>query len=310
MFRPLALVLLALLGASCMGSFGEGTGGGGGATGGGAAANGGGGGSSGDGGLSLDGLPCDVAQLVAARCASCHGPTPSGGAPVTLLSRADFLAPSLVNPAQSYGQRSVERMRLTAGAMPPGAPPPTAEVDAFAAWVTAGMPAGSCGEVDAGMVWPPDPTCLSGLFRPMPVDGDEHGGETMAPGWACISCHSGQDFMGQNPGGAMSRRDTINQFMGTVFAAPHERDLCVPALPMGGTVEILDTSGAVRARIPFGASGNFRGNATGGMPSPYRARVVTANGTRAMATEQTSGDCNTCHTVSGANLAPGRIYLP
>jgi hypothetical protein len=46
------------------------------------------------------------------------------------------------------------------------------------------------------------------------------------------------------------------------------------------------------------------------MPSPYRARVVTANGTRAMATEQTIGDCNTCHTVSGRENAPGRIYLP
>lgn len=307
--RQLALIIVCSSWFGCMGSLDGGTGGGGGGTGGGVGSSTGGG-AGGSGGLNLDGLPCDVATLVATRCSSCHGSTPSGGAPVSLLTRADFLAPSLVDSAQSYGQRSVLRMRATTSSMPPGVATPATEVDAFAAWVAAGMPAGSCGEVDAGMVWSSDPTCLSNRFMPMPVIGDEHGGETMAPGWACLSCHLGQDFMGQNPGGGLSQGEIRNQFMGTVFAAPHEKDLCMPALPMTGTVEILDSAGTVRATLPFGASGNFRGDAVGAMPSPYRARVVTANGTRAMGTEQTSGDCNTCHTVSGRELAPGRIYLP
>ncbi|MFT3711778.1 MAG: hypothetical protein QM817_29420 [Archangium sp.] len=298
-----ALVPLCVLLSACMGSLGAGTGGGGGS-------NGTGGGSGAGGGTALEGLPCDVATLISNRCVSCHGATLSGGAPIHLLSRADFQTASLVVPAQNNGERSVERMRSTTSAMPPGAPPPTAEVDAFAAWVTAGMPAGSCGEVDAGPMWGPDPTCLSGRFQPMPVVGDEHGGETMAPGWACIACHAAQDFMGQNPGGGLSRPDVLNQFMGTVFLAPHEKDLCAPNLPITGAVEILDMGGTVRARLAFGTSGNFRGNALGAMPSPYRARVVTTNGTREMATAQTVGDCNTCHTVSGRENAPGRIYLP
>ncbi len=43
---------------------------------------------------------------------------------------------------------------------------------------------------------------------------------------------------------------------------------------------------------------------------PYRAKVTSAQGERAMAAEQTSGDCNGCHTTEGANGAPGRIVSP
>jgi hypothetical protein len=47
------------------------------------------------------------------------------------------------------------------------------------------------------------------------------------------------------------------------------------------------------------------------MPSPFTARVVTpTGGVRAMATPQTNGDCNTCHTVAGRKGAQGRIWLP
>ena len=31
---------------------------------------------------------------------------------------------------------------------------------------------------------------------------------------------------------------------------------------------------------------------------------------RAMLTSQTTGDCNTCHAVTGTSGAPGRIALP
>lgn len=223
-----------------------------------------------------------------------------------LLSRADFLAASAVNPAETYGARSVVRMRQTASPMPPGTPPPTSEVDAFAVWVSGGMLPGSCGSVDAGST---EPTCASNQFTLRPVFGDEHGGPEMAPGLACIACHSGQDFMGQNPGGRLSRPDVLNQFMGTVFAAPHEKDLCRPALPVAASIEILDVNGTVRATLSVNAGGNFFGDAPA-VVSPYRARVVTAAGSREMATPQTSGDCNTCHTVAGANGAQGRISLP
>ena len=43
---------------------------------------------------------------------------------------------------------------------------------------------------------------------------------------------------------------------------------------------------------------------------PFRAKVVFAGKERSMGTAQSTGDCNSCHTATGANGAPGRIVLP
>jgi mono/diheme cytochrome c family protein len=97
--------------------------------------------------------------------------------------------------------------------------------------------------------------------------------------------------------------------MGTVFAAPHEKDLCAPRLNLSATVEILHEDGGLVVSIPVN-NGNFYADATGFPPATYKARVVTSQGTRTMVTAQTNGDCNSCHTAEGLNGAPGRIYLP
>ena len=132
----------------------------------------------------------------------------------------------------------------------------------------------------------------------------------MAPGLACIACHSGNNFNNQNPGG-LSEFGEIRTFMGTVFAAPHEKDLCTPSLPVTGKVQILAAdSDTVLLQMSFGTSGNFYGNLSS-RPATWRARVITSTGaTRTMAGPQSDGDCNTCHTVDGEQNAPGRIYLP
>lgn len=299
------LLLFALVLSGCPGSLGgdpstDGGGGGSGGTGGGSGG--------GTGGVDADGgLPCEVAALVSASCVSCHGEPVSGGAPMPLRTRADFLAVSALDATKNQAERSLLRMRDAAAPMPPGAPLPATTVDAFAAWVTAGLPSGSCAPPDAG---PPVLTCASNTFAPMPTAGDAHGGPTMSPGWACFACHSGADFQGQNPGGQMDRLDVRNDYMGTVFVAPHEKDLCSPQLPTGATVEILTPAGAVVARLTVNAGGNFYGDATGAKPASYTARVVTSTGVRTMSGAQTSGDCNTCHTAEGREGAPGRIFLP
>jgi hypothetical protein len=60
--------------------------------------------------------------------------------------------------------------------------------------------------------------------------------------------------------------------------------------------------------MPVNAAGNFYSSkSTAGFPLPYRARIVANGKTVAMATPQTEGDCNTCHTATGMNGAPGRI---
>ena len=70
---------------------------------------------------------------------------------------------------------------------------------------------------------------------------------------------------------------------------------------------ITGADGRMLTLAPNGAGNFYSERAVAG---PYRAKVVTAAGERAMTAQQTSGDCNSCHTPAGANGAPGRIMLP
>jgi hypothetical protein len=249
------------------------------------------------------GLPCDVAALLRARCSSCHGSLPSGGAPSALVSRADLLAPA---PAGGrFADRSLVRMKSVLAPMPPGAPLPPAELAPFEAWVMAGLPAGTCdGAVDAG--GPPMPTCASTRLW---TDRYRGSGD-MNPGMACRACHAGQNFNGQNPAG---ERELGRQywFAGTAFPGKYERDGCLASAPPGVTVEILDADGGVRLSMPVRTgSGNFYEPSLRTRPQwlPYTARVKR-NGVvvSTMRTPQMSGDCNTCHTGPDGQGEPGRI---
>jgi hypothetical protein len=72
-------------------------------------------------------------------------------------------------------------------------------------------------------------------------------------------------------------------------------------------VTVTDSTGAT-ASFTANSVGNFSGNAS--LTFPITA-VVSFNGkTRAMTTAVASGDCNSCHTQTGANGAPGRVTLP
>lgn len=90
-------------------------------------------------------LPCDVAQVLAKHCLSCHGTTPGGGAPDSLVTRADLLKASF--RGGTLGARSVERMKDTQFPMPPAYAGPRAtasEIAALERWVAAGQPIGTC----------------------------------------------------------------------------------------------------------------------------------------------------------------------
>ena len=56
------------------------------------------------------------------------------------------------------------------------------------------------------------------------------------------------------------------------------------------------------------AVGNFSYRGT--VAKPYTAKVTYMGKERIMVTAQTSGDCNSCHTQTGVNSAPGRIITP
>jgi hypothetical protein len=207
---------------------------------------------------------------------------------MSLVSLADLLAPSVTAPAKSNGVLAVERMKDAASPMPPTGLLPAATIATLEAWVTSGMPAGSC---DPGAADPfaAPPVCTSNRTW---TRGDD-GSSSMHPGYACIDCHD------QWGGPSFS-------IAGTVFPTAHEPDDCYGG-PSGIEIDITDATGRV---IPLYANraGNFFSGTS--IALPYTAKVISGGSVRAMSASQTTGDCNSCHTQDGANGAPGRILAP
>ncbi len=116
----------------------------------------GGAGSGGSGGAAgaKDKLPCDVAAVLEAHCQSCHGATPTFGAPMPLVTYDDLHAPAFSDKTKKVYELVEERIHSTTAPMPQ--PPNPALTDeqsgVLDAWVKAGAPAGtdSCGSGGAG----------------------------------------------------------------------------------------------------------------------------------------------------------------
>jgi hypothetical protein len=242
------------------------------------------------------GVPCDVATAFAS-CASCHSSTPSGGAPMALVSYSDLTAISAKDPTMTNAQRSVLRMKATTSPMPPapGTPATAATIATIQAWITAGTPKGTCGGGDAGPVVPSPfsgpSVCTSGKSW----TGGDKGSSSMHPGVACIACHS--------------KSSEPPQFAaaGTVYPTGHEPDNCNSVLAAPATVVIVDATKKV-FNLTVNSVGNF--SVPGTIAKPYTAKIVYEGRERIMTASQTNGDCNSCHTQAGASLAPGRLLLP
>ena len=243
-------------------------------------------------GSAAAGLPCEVQAVLESHCTSCHGRPLAGGAPMALETYADLLRTKNGTP---YATLALQRVQ--SGTMPP-APAgalPASDVATFQTWVNAGTPQGDCGGGGGGTT---DPSpfdapaqCTTNTF----YTGGEGG--QMEPGRACIGCHGQLRSHGTPPPLSAG---------GTVYMTGHEPDRCNGA-PGGATVEITDANNATVA-IPIDGAGNFYTQTL--LAFPIHARVVTPTGTRAMGGAVPVGDCNSCHTQSGANGAPGRIALP
>ena len=257
-------------------------------------------GSTSTGSAGMDGLPCEVAALLATKCTSCHGSKPVGGAPQPLVTYADLLAPSKSDPTKSNAVRSLERMKLAASPMPPApaAGPSAANLAAFEAWVVADTPMGSCGDVDAG----PNPFDAPAQCTSMTMSMVDEGA-AMNPGMACIKCHNSDDE---------APHLTLG---GTAYATAHEPDDCNAKVKSGpaistAIVEITDKNGVVLS-LEVNSVGNFyRKVSQGAVALPYTAKIKYDGRERVMATAQMSGDCNSCHTQAGTQDAPGRVLLP
>jgi hypothetical protein len=249
----------------------------------------------------MEGLPCDVAALLASKCVSCHSSPPIPNVPEALVSYADLTAPSKGDPTISTAKMALSRIKSTTSPMPPagGTPATAAEIAAFEAWVNAGTPMGTCGDVDAG----PNPFDAPAQCTSM-TNSTVKEGATMKPGEACIKCH----VVNADP-------DQQLTLGGTAYATPHEPDNCIAKVETGpaintAVVEVTDKNGTV-IPLKVNSVGNFsRSSLLGAVAMPYTAKIKYNGLERVMVASQTSGDCNSCHTQTGTQNAPGRILLP
>lgn len=249
------------------------------------------------------GLPCDVAAVLMSLCTSCHSNPPMTGTPMPLLTYADLTAQK---DGKSYAVLAVERMSSPYQPMPPGGGATAADIAAFQAWIDAGLPMGTCGQVDPGPVdttFQGEPGCASGSYFQPPSD-IEDAEDAMYPGRACIKCHTAED-------------GPRFEIAGTVFDTGKVLDNCLPpaGVDMDSAKVIITDANGVEHVLSVNDNGNFHSEEWDDdepalIPLPYKARVVHQGKERHMSSAQTNGDCNSCHTETGTMSAPGRIALP
>jgi len=121
--------------------------------------------------------------------------------------------------------------------------------------------------------------------------------ELMEPGGTCINCHASYE----GPSFAVA---------GTAMSALHDDTNCAGVADV--TVAITGADG-MRVELTSNANGNFQLRSWPGTNLfPYTAEVSRGGAVSKMLTprQEGQGDCNACHTATGANAAPGRIVAP
>lgn len=156
-------------------------------------------------------------------------------------------------------------------------------------------PGGAAGHGGAGIGASGDAAavCTSQMYW----TGGDKGSELMHPGGTCLTCHSN------------SREAPKLIVAGTVYPTSHEPDDCNGISGSSGiAVVITDATGKELPPIPVNDVGNFRYE--GRVASPFHVKVVSGGKENVMTAAPDNGECNSCHTVKGANNAPGRILVP
>jgi hypothetical protein len=115
-------------------------------------------------------------------------------------------------------------------------------------------------------------------------------GPDMYPGNDCRGCHS-------------------FAIAGTVYPTLNEPNNCDGTGANGIKVLITGSDNVTLTLTPSTTSGNFYSNTN--VKTPFSVKLTNSAGaSRSMVTHQTAGNCNSCHTPTGANGAPGRIMAP
>lgn len=160
----------------------------------------------------------------------------------------------------------------------------------FSFAVLAGCMDGGGDEAGGDPLTEVDEMCMSGTAWV----GGEVESTRMHPGRDCLGCHQSRN-----------EADEVT-LAGTVFGGLTEFDDCFGV--EGVTLQITDANGGT-IEVVSNTAGNFVLENTA-VATPYTAKLIYEGRERAMATPQTVLSCNSCHTVTGLNGAPGRILAP
>jgi hypothetical protein len=167
-------------------------------------------------------------------------------------------------------------------------PPDLLRPGALAAVILAAGLGLGCGVDGIGIA----PTTCSTKTSPLASEGP-----LMEPGGDCIGCHSS----GEGP------RFTL---AGTVMSANNDDTNCTGVNQV--TVRVTGADGHV-IEMATNQVGNFYSEVRAStLVFPYTAEVTRNGVTTKMLTPRSAGEtsCNSCHTPTGANGAPGRIIAP
>jgi Copper type II ascorbate-dependent monooxygenase, C-terminal domain len=106
-------------------------------------------------------LPCEVGKVVANNCWSCHGSTPVGGAPMSLVTAADFAAvrtSKTTSPGAMFEIAKLVKMRINDAAkpMPPGGQLSAADLGVLNDWLDRDHPEGTASDLACAQPSVPD----------------------------------------------------------------------------------------------------------------------------------------------------------
>jgi len=94
------------------------------------------------------GIPCDVTDVMAGNCWGCHASQTQFGAPMSLVTHADFMAPTPTNPSVPVYQSVSTRIHHVSMPMPPPSYSERLDMPELAVldnWIGVGAPQGSGG---------------------------------------------------------------------------------------------------------------------------------------------------------------------
>jgi hypothetical protein len=91
-------------------------------------------------------LPCGVSKVLAASCQTCHAATPIAGAPMALMTHADFHKQAVSMPSMKVYQVVKLRIHDTMRPMPPTTQLTPADMGSFDTWLDSGAPSAPTAE--------------------------------------------------------------------------------------------------------------------------------------------------------------------